>query len=111
MDNLNYEILEMQDYLKDQAITVNQARTLFRFRTRMARFWENFKGGRPPQHCPLCSKAMNVDTQPHSFQCEVLAASININGNYENIFETKVNQKVAITVENIEKFRQPYLEK
>ena len=111
MENLNYKNLEMQDYLKDQTINVNQARTLFRFRTRMARFWGNFKGGRPPQKCPVCSEVMSIDTQSHSFQCEVLGASININGNYENIFEAKVTQTVARTVENIEKFRQPYLEK
>ena len=111
MDNLNYENLEMQEYLKDGTIKVNQARTLFRFRTRMARYWENFKGGRPPQHCPLCSDALSFDTQSHSFQCEVLATSININGNYEDIFETKVNERVARTITNIENFRQPYLEK
>ena len=111
MENLNYKNLEMQDYSKDQTINVNQARTLFRFRTRMARFWGNFKGGRPPQKCPVCSEVMSIDTQSHSFQCEVLGASININGNYENIFEAKVTQTVARTVENIEKFRQPYLEK
>ena len=109
MDNLNYQNLEMQEYLKDQAIKVNQVRTLFRFRTRMARFWENYKGGRPPQQCPLCSKA--VDTQSHSFQCEVINSNINMNGAYENIFKTKINQNVARTIENIEKFRQPYLEK
>ena len=38
MDNLDYNDLEMQQYLKDERIKVNQARALFRFRTRMARF-------------------------------------------------------------------------
>ena len=111
MDNLSYEKLEMQEYLRDKNINVNQARSLFRFRTRMTRFWENFKGGRPPQQCPECSKALSVATQSHSFECEVLDSNININGNYWEIFETKVNHKVARIVENIEKFRKPYLEK
>ena len=47
MSNLTYEDLEMQGYLKDEKIRVNQARAIFRFRTRMARFWENFKGVGP----------------------------------------------------------------
>ena len=49
MDNLKYSDLDMQMYLMDDAITTSQARALFRFRTRMARFWENFKGGRSPE--------------------------------------------------------------
>ena len=59
MDDRIYENPEMQEYLKDETIKVNQARTLFRFRTRMTRYWENFKGGRPPQHFPLCSDALS----------------------------------------------------
>ena len=63
MSNLEYTDLEMQAYLMDEKITTHQARSLFRFRTRIARFWENFKGGRPPELCPICKDADSVDTE------------------------------------------------
>ena len=43
MDNLQYEELKIQNYLKDESITVKEAQTLFKYRTRVARFKENFK--------------------------------------------------------------------
>ena len=68
MDDLIYVELSMQNYLKDEKIRVQEARILFKFRTRMAKFWGNFKGGRPPQQCPVCKEPGSVDTQLHSFQ-------------------------------------------
>ena len=38
MNNLTYADLEMQSYLKDEKIRVDQARILFRYRIRMARY-------------------------------------------------------------------------
>ena len=111
MSNLDYDDLEMQQYLKDENIKTNQARALFRFRTRMARFWENFKGGRPPQPCPICKQAQSVDTEAHSFKCEVIASNISVDGEYSEIFGPRAGQKIAKTVENIEKYREQYLEK
>ena len=111
MDNLTYADLEMQSYLKDEKIRVDQARTIFRLRTRMARYWENFKGGRPPDPCPVCKEAQSVDTQPHSFLCEATALNVKINGNYSNIFGTRIDEMTAKTAENIEKFRAQFLEK
>ena len=72
MDNIDYYELKMQDYLKNEKISVKQARILFKYRTRMARFWENFKAGRPPQPCPVCKDGLSVDTQRHSFNCKTL---------------------------------------
>ena len=109
MNNLTYADLEMQSYLKDEKIRVDQARILFR--TRMARYWENFKGGRPTDPCPVCKEAQSVDTQPHSFQCGVTASNVTINGSYYNIFGARVDEITAKTVENIEKYRQHFLEK
>ena len=111
MENLMYADLEMQSYLKDDNIRVDQARTIFRYRTRMARYWENFKGGRPPDPCPVCKEAQSVDSQAHSFHCEVTASNVSINGNFCNIFGVKVDEKTAKTVENIEKFRAQFMEK
>ena len=43
MDNLTYTEIKMQNYLKDNEIPVNDARNLYRFRTRVARFKENLR--------------------------------------------------------------------
>ena len=111
MDNLTYGDLELQGYLKDEKIGVNQARSVFRFRTRMARFWENFKGGRPPQPCPVCREAKSVDTQTHSFECGVVKENMAINADYRNLFGLRVHENTAKIVENIEKFREQIMDK
>ena len=110
MENLQYAELGMQKYLKNEKITVKQARILFKFRTRMERFWGNFKGGKPPQPCPVCKDVLSVDTQEHSFRCKVLAESMKISNNYKGIFSSEVEHEIVITVENIEKFRKIYME-
>ena len=67
MTNLEYANLEMQEYLKNMEMTSNQAKIVFSFRTRMAKYSENFKGGKPTQVCPVCKTS--TDVQMHSFQC------------------------------------------
>ena len=66
MSNLNYTNLEIQEYLKKKDITPTQAKIVFKFRTRMEKFSENFKGGKPTKQCPMCTEAK--DTQEHSFK-------------------------------------------
>ena len=41
MNNLFYTDLKLQEYFKDENITVAEAKNLFRFRTRAAKFKEN----------------------------------------------------------------------
>ena len=96
----------MQNYLKEEKIKVKEARMLFKYRTRMAIFWGNFKGGRPPQQCPVCKEAGSWDTQLHSFQCKVITEKITIEGNYQEIFTTNIDVNIARTVTNIEEFRE-----
>jgi hypothetical protein len=110
MDNLTYVDLEMQGYLKNERIIVNQTRSIFRFRTRMARFWDHFKGGRPPQPCPVCKEAQSVDTQSLSFKCGVLNENLSVEGEYKNLFGSRVDEKTAKCVENMEKFREQFME-
>jgi hypothetical protein len=102
MNNLSYSTLEMQDYLKNKEISTAQAKILFRVRTRMEKFGENFKP------CPVCKESM--DTQSHSFQCKVISRNILVNGQYEDMFTSKVNKKVAEDIERIVKFREGYQE-
>ena len=108
MNNLSYSALEMQDYLKNNEISTAQAKILFRVRTRMEKFGENFKGGKQTKPCPVCEESM--DTQSHSFHCKVISRNISVNGNYEDMFTSKVDKMVAEDIERIVKFREGYLE-
>ena len=53
MRDLYYEKLEAQEYLKE--LDVNEAKTVFKFRVRMAKFSGNFKGQGLIDLCPLCA--------------------------------------------------------
>ena len=64
--------LEMRKYLKNEKISVKQARLMFKFRTRMIQCWGNFKGGRPPQKCPICEDPSSTDDQEHIMQRKAL---------------------------------------
>ena len=44
MDNVIYTELKIQKYLMSEQLSVEQKRTIFHFRTRMANFSENFRG-------------------------------------------------------------------
>ena len=107
MADLEYSALEIQKYLKDKAITVQQAKILFKFRTRMEDFSNNFKGGKPTGLCPLCRR--NADMQKHSYQCNIILKNIQVMGRYEEIFGTNISKETAKTVENIVIFREKYL--
>ena len=76
----------------------------------MAKFWVNFKVGRPPQHCPLCKEKGSVDTQVHSFQCKTIKMNIHIEGENKNVFKHSIYEKIARTVESIERIREDLLE-
>ena len=106
MKNLEYTQLEMQEYFKNKDISPTQARIIFKFRTRMEKFSENFKGGKPTQQCPVCTSS--TDTQSHSFSCPVIVESLKISGSLEDIFEQTISNETAITLENIIKFREGY---
>ena len=62
MDDLEYSEMSMQSYSKDPKMKVSEARTMFRFRTRMTKYLGNFKGERPPQVCMVCNETQSTYT-------------------------------------------------
>ena len=54
LNDLFYSKLEIQNYFKLENINTNEAQTLFRYRVRMAKYGENFRGKKSPIMCPLC---------------------------------------------------------
>ena len=104
MRNLTYSELKIQDYLLLKTINISEAKSLFKFRLRMAPFGENFRGGQKTIICPLCKN--HPDGQSDSFGCTQLKKVIHINGNYNQIFYKDIPKELATTVNNIYTFRE-----
>ena len=64
MENLDYSELKLQKYLNNPLITVQEAKNLFKFRTRVANFQAKMKNNpRFSLTCPFCK------VQPDTQQC------------------------------------------
>ena len=61
MANLEYDTIEMQNYLLREDVKIDQKRLIFKYRTRMAEFGENFRAGRHTVMCPICDS--HLDSQ------------------------------------------------
>ena len=94
MKNLEYSELELQPYFKSKLLFKTEAQNLFRYRTRMADFKNNFKNGNTNISCLLCP--IGEDSQNHILECEVIVAEcpeIKMNTiQYEDIFSRDVNE-------------------
>ena len=105
MENLEYTELKLQNYLSNDLITVEEARNLFCFRTRVAKFQENMKNNPGLSLvCPFCK--VLPDTQIHSVQCHVVQSKIHVKGNYRDIFLEDIPVDIAKTLIEITKLRK-----
>jgi hypothetical protein len=107
MDDLVYTELKMQKYLKTEEIPVNEAKNLFKYRTKSANFKDNFGDRYEYKGCPLCT--VQLDTQVHSVQCERVQEEISIEGRYSDIFRGKVPSNISKTLFKISKLREEYI--
>ena len=106
MDNLQYLELKLQNYLKDDGISVMEAKNLYRYRTRVANFKENFKNGHQSCAipCPLCM--VQPDSQPHCMQCPIIKSKIDVKGNYSDIFLEDIPAEISKTLLKISEIRE-----
>ena len=107
MDNLEYVELKIQNYLKDEEISVKEAQNLYRYRTRVAKFKENFKNSYVGIACPLC--LVQPDTQAHCVQCPVIKDIITVKGNYSHIFSDDISSDISKSLLEITTFRENIL--
>jgi hypothetical protein len=88
--------------LKLENLDASGARSLFRYRTRMANFGEHFREGNCHVNCPLFG--LHHDNQAMAFNnCPVLKANISITGNYQDLFKKNVSFELVKTLVNIDK--------
>ena len=94
MDFLNYDKLSMQKYFKSKIIKKFEAQELFKFRTHMEDFGENFKNGNENLVCKLCKDESKTDSQNHLLECSVINNAIpdTISANIMDIY-SKVEGK------------------
>ena len=104
MKDLHYSELKLQEYLKLKIMTIEEAKLVFKFRTRQAEFSENFRGTSGPANCILCNN--HLDNQPMSFQCSVLNAKLKLKGKYEDIFEENISKDIVRSLKLIDRYRE-----
>lgn len=109
MENLQYSKLKIQKYLKSENLKLNQILNLFKCRTRMAEFGENYRAGFDIVLCPLCLE--DRDNLSHSFECSVIKQEIDIKGDPTKIYDETIPKEVAQTITKILKFRTKFIEK
>ena len=103
MANLNYQELEIQPYFKTEGLKVEEVRAIFKFRTRMAPFGENFRGNKDYIMCPLCKEEKN--TQALSFNCPAMRKELEISCDI-----SEVSLETAQTLSKMVEIRNKILE-
>ena len=85
--NLHYGELELQPYLLDSNISTENKLLLISWRARMARFGDNYRGGRAHVSCPLCLTG-HLDSQEESFHCMSITSQVLIDCEYKSLFDS-----------------------
>ena len=98
----------MQKYLQLENLTKKQAIVVFKFRSRMAPFGENFRSGNLSTICPLCSA--HVDSQENSLDCPTLRREVRIKGSYSDIFSENIPEDLTKTIFDIYNYRKEFQE-
>ena len=98
MSNIEYVgDLQIQAYLKSNSNLTNDEKSLlFKFRTRMAEFKNNFRNKYENLQCRLCKS--EIEDQPHLFYCQILINNCeelaeNSDIEFEDIFSTNLKQQ------------------
>ena len=104
MENIQYIELKRQQYFNIGNIGVEETRNIFRYRVRMAKFGDNFRGKLKNIMCPLCYS--HLDSQSLSFQCRELTNRIDIRCDITDIYSDDIRLETVKTVAEMMKQRQ-----
>ena len=94
-------------YLTRQDITQEDKKTIFKYRVRMERFGENYRGGAESISCPLCHT--HLDNQEMSYQCPEIKKEIDIKGNFSDIYNENIQNETIETIVRISRYRTKVL--
>ena len=104
MKNLYYKEIKTQNYFSRDDIDNEQKKMLFQYRTRMAEYGENFRGGRKQVTCPLCNN--HLDKQELSYTCSIITNKLEIQGEFTDIYSDHINKQTVETLQQITKLRK-----
>ena len=103
MDNLSYSDLKIQNYFLSDEISTSEKKMLFRIRTRMEQFGENFRGGKDYVMCPLCK--LHIDTQDLCLQCPEVAKKIKSSSDFKEMYGETIKKEIVKTVSQVIRLR------
>ena len=94
MDHLKYKQIKIQKYFNSNKIDKYDGQQLFKCRTRMTNFAANFPNGALNIQCPLCKKENSIDSDEHSFQCEIVQTLVpeTIDKSSKNIYSKNIDK-------------------
>ena len=99
-----YAELKPQKYLTLKNANINHIRNIFRFRTRMANFGDNFRQKNNQIMCPLCHN--HVDSQSLSSQCNYYKNKMKIHRYMKDIDTPDITLETAITATEMMRLRE-----
>ena len=108
MEYLNYTELKIQPYLSLDGVVIEQVRNIFKFRTRMSPFRENFRCSNEISECPLCSS--HLDSQYLCFTCPAIREKFEVNCDMDDIYSEDITKEMAETVTKIVQLRENFKE-
>ena len=109
MKKLEYKKFAIQEYLKRKDMKLEHQRTIYKYRTRMADYGENYREGRGSVNCPLCG--LHLDSQELIFQCPMTETIINHGGHIEDIYKEKITNQTITQIIQVDGYRRQKLGK
>ena len=94
LQNVHYDVIQLQKYLKLKELTVDESKMLLLWRLRMTKFAANY--GDKDKMCPLCSE--HKDNQEDAFKCKEIRKQLVIRHKYEEIFKKPTQELVKALV-------------
>ena len=104
LDNLSYKDLKIRNHLTSTENTINQAKILMLYRSRMAKYANNYEQTEGILDCKLCGN--HPDQQEEIYECDYNKKRIVLNGSYRDIFQEKINTDSIQTLEKIYNLRE-----
>ena len=108
MKKLEYNKFTIQGYLNRKDIKLDHQRTIFKYRTRMEVYGENYREGRGPVDCILCG--LHLDSQELIYQCPKIKTEINPVGSIDDVYKEEIDNQTIENIVQVTKYRRLKLE-
>ena len=101
---INYNKFQIQNYIKSKDVTTDDARLVFKFRTHMLNFANNYGHLNEDKACPLCKN--HEDDQDTLEECKYLTDKLKDIKNTKQIYEEEIPLDAISILKRIMKCRK-----